>query len=475
MSAEHPPSPAPPPDDAAASDSEPSSAEPAGDSGEPATAKRRTARITPLVHAVRVGAVIVVVALFNTINALKGMSTRTQEYVLGGAVVFVLVVFGVAYWQWTRLAYWFDDDGDLRVTSGVLQRRERRLQLSRLQSVDVVQPLLARVFGMAEVKVEVAGSGDSRITLQYLTIDAAQALRSETLARAAGVRPDAGEAPEEVLVNVPSDVLLKAGLLNTGVWLTLLIELGAIAVVIGTAGLGGLALIVALVLPLFGVFGFFASYFNFTVAASPDGLRTRYGLLGVQAHTVPPGRVASLEFVEPLLWRRFGWVMVRLTVAGADQSDGDSNEGSAGMLLPVGTWPVAIDMVARLLPGVDVSTPVLTGVPERVRRRSPFQWRTLGLGFDDSVVITRRGWLTQRTTVTPHARVQSVRLTQGPWERALALSSVHFDVVPGPVKAVALHRPQEEAAAVLLTELAHMRREAERDASIRWGRRRPKD
>ena len=52
---------------------------------------------------------------------------------------------------------------------------------------------------------------------------------------------------------------------------------------------------------------------------------------------------------------------------------------------------------------------------------------------------------------------------------------MHFDVVPGPVKAVALHRPQEEAAAVLLTELAHMRREAERDASIRWGRRRPKD
>ena len=391
---------------------------------------------------------------------------------LGGAVVFVLVVFGVAYWQWTRLAYWFDDDGDLRVTSGVLQRRERRLQLSRLQSVDVVQPLLARVFGMAEVKVEVAGSGDSRITLQYLTIDAAQALRSETLARAAGVRPDAGEAPEEVLVNVPSDVLLKAGLLNTGVWLTLLIELGAIAVVIGTAGLGGLALIVALVLPLFGVFGFFASYFNFTVAASPDGLRTRYGLLGVQAHRAAgPGGVAGVRRAAAVAPFRLG--------------DGAADGRRRGPI----RWRQQRRLGRHAVTGGHLAGRHRHGGAVAARRRRLHAGADGGAGAGAptlTVPVAHVGPGLRRLGRHHQARLADAAHHGDPARpgavgaphpgtvgRALALSSVHFDVVPGPVKAVALHRPQEEAAAVLLTELAHMRREAERDASIRWGRRRP--
>ena len=49
-----------------------------------------------------------------------------------------------AYLAWTRLQFFYDDDGDLRITSGLLVRNERRVQLSRLQLVDVPQPLLAR-------------------------------------------------------------------------------------------------------------------------------------------------------------------------------------------------------------------------------------------------------------------------------------------------------------------------------------------
>ncbi|MDQ1245639.1 MAG: hypothetical protein QG597_6 [Actinomycetota bacterium] len=442
-----------------------------GPPGGAATAKRRTAPITPVVHAVRIGAVIVVIAVVQFLQTIRGLSTGPLVAAIVGAVVILGVIAGISYLQWRRFEFWFDDDGDLRVSSGVLERRERRLQLSRLQSVDVVQPLLARVFGMAVVKVEVAGGGDSRITLSYLTIDDAHALRAETLARAAGVRPDAGEAPETVLVQVPSDVLLKAGLLNTSVWVTLAVELLVIVIVVTTGGLAGLALLFALLIPLFTVFGFFASYFNFAVADSPDGLRTRFGLLGVQAHTIPPGRVASLEFVEPFLWRRRDWVQVRITVAGAQSSsDDDDNGGSASMLLPVATWPVANEVVARVLPGVDVHAFALTPVPEIARRRSPFQWRNLGLGWDDRVVVTRRGWLTKRTTVTPHARVQSVRLTQGPWERSLGLASVHFDVVPGPIKPVALHRPLADAGQSMTAEIGLMRRAAKSDRSHRWGR-----
>lgn len=109
-------------------------------------------------------------------------------------------LWGTRVSAYRRLAFWFDGDGDLRVQSGVIFQQERRLQLSRLQTVDINRPLVARVFGFAALRVEVAGAGDSRADLQYLTVSEADALRSEILARSAGLSHDVGEAPEAPLL-----------------------------------------------------------------------------------------------------------------------------------------------------------------------------------------------------------------------------------------------------------------------------------
>ena len=54
--------------------------------------------------------------------------------------------------------------------------------------------------------------------------------------------------------------------------------------------------------------------------------------------------------------------------------------------------------------------------------------------------MSRAGWLTRRTAVVPHGKMQSVRVTQGPLQRRLDLATVHLDTPIGPVNAVALHR-----------------------------------
>ena len=427
----------------------------------------RTAPITPIVTTARALPVLVIIVL---VNLPRAKSIGVAGSIIGAAVVAV-VIAGFAWLSWQRLTYWFDDDGDFRVDSGVLQRRERRLQLSRLQSVDVVQPLIARVFGMAQLKVEVAGSSDSRVTLSYLTADRAGELRAEILARSAGVRHDAGEAPESVITTVPTPVLLVSGLLSVGLMSAVVAVLvfGVLALIFA-GPVGAIGLIAAVVVPGLAIFGYFTSNFNFTVADSPDGLRIRHGLLGVEARTVPPGRVAAIDFVEPLLWRSKGWVSVRLTVAGASGDDSGDEVQKSKVLLPVATWDVAREVVARILPGVDPEAVDRVGAPERVRRRSPIQWRQLGLGYDDRVVVSRRGRITRHTTVTPHARVQSVRLTQGPWERALQLASVHFDVVPGQVRAYAPHRPVAEAHDFAYAEVERARLAGRADKSVRWAR-----
>jgi putative membrane protein len=43
---------------------------------------------------------------------------------------------------------------------------------------------------------------------------------------------------------------------------------------------------------------------RFTLAESPQGLRTNRGLFDLQRQTIPPGRVQGLLITEPLIWRR---------------------------------------------------------------------------------------------------------------------------------------------------------------------------
>ena len=251
-----------------------------------------------------------------------------------------------------------------------------------------------------------------------------------------------------------------------------IIAIVVLGVTSGPWSLIGLLAVVGV--PLISSFASFTTYFNFTVADSPDGLRTRCGLLGVQAHTVPPGRVASIEFIEPLLWRKFGWVSVRLNVAGV-QADSEGGTGAANTLLPVATWDVAREVTHRLFPGLDVPSFPFHPVPEQVKWRSPLQRRRLGLGADQVMMGTRRGWLTLRTTFTPHARVQSVRMEQGPWQRRLGLASVHADVVPGPVRVVGRHQDAEVARDFVYAEVARVRQAALTDTSVRWGATRASD
>ena len=364
------------------------------------------------------------------------------------AAVATLIAIG-AYLSWSRLVYYFDDSGDLRVDSGVITRKQRRLALSRLQSVDVSQPLLARIVGMAEVKVEVAGAGDSRVVLQYLTFTQAQSLRDEVLARAAGLRPDSGAAPQNVIVSVPTRDLVVSLLRSSTTLVGVLATAGIIAVAVLTDGaVGLLALLISGGVPIFAAFGQFVRYFGFTVAESPDGLRLRSGLTSTQAQTVPPGRVHAIEYEQPLLWRSKDWVRVQLTIAGASTSEDQQSSGVTGVLLPVAPRAVAEAVVDRVLPGLSEEVLAWTPAPPRVRVRAPIQWRTLAVASNDRVFAARRGRLLRRLTLVPHARTQSVHLTQGPWQRRLDVATVRVDIAPGPVAALALHQDATTARAL---------------------------
>lgn len=424
----------------------------------PATAPQRTHPLTVLVTVMRsipalIGVAVVMVAQSGAGRWIDDIGVSVLLLVLAGLAllaVLAVVIAGFAYLSWTRLTYYFDDSGDLRVDSGVLTKQQRRLALSRLQAVDVNQPLLARVVGMAEVKVEVAGAGDSRVTLQYLTRTDAERFRGEVLARAAGLRPDVGTAPQRVLVTVPPKDLVLSLLLSSTTVIGVLATVGIVAVAVLTEGaVGLLGLLVTGGVPIFAAFGQFVRFFGFTVADSPDGLRLRSGLTSTQAQTVPPGRVHAVEYQQPFLWRSRDWVRVQITIAGIGGGEDNQQGSTTGTLLPVAPREVAEAVVERVLPGLDIAGMEWTPAPARIRWVSWIQWRNLAVAANDRAFAARRGRIVRRVAVVPHVRTQSVHLMQGPLQRYLDVATVQVDIAPGPIMVQGQHQDAMTARAVV--------------------------
>ena len=426
------------------------------------TQPRRTNPISPLIQA---APALPVAALFllGPGAAFAARSGVPQVILaIAGAVIGYAALAAVMWLSWWRRTFWIDDDGDLRMDSGLLHRSARRLQLSRLQSVDIMAPFLARLAGLVEVRVEVAGAGESRILLRYLTRDEADLLRGRILElarRESGAdqmhpgQEDLGRESAQPLAQVPAGRLLAGLLLRSvtaGLLLASILLLVVTAITQGPAGI-----VLALVtggLPILSVVTEFLANYGFRVSRVPEGLRIRRGLLTTQSRTIPPDRVHAVSIVSPLLWRRWDWVRVTVTIAGVEGDDVRPD-----VLIPVAPRAQALELVAEVLPDVDVAGLPFISAPARARWRSPLTWRSLACAITPQVIATRSGRLTLRTSIAPHARVQSVRVTQGPWERRLGLASVHADVAPGPVEVSGRHLAYDQVRPLAQEETDRMR------------------
>lgn len=415
-------------------------------------------RLHPLTPVLRGGRFVLAAGAVVGQQGLRDASLRTL--LIGVAVVVPLgLVVGSVSWWTTRYRL---TGTELQVDSGLLQRRSRRVPLARLQSVDVVRSIAARVLGLAELRLEVAGGGKTEAPLAYLTEDAARDLRVRLLQRApAEGAPVAAEPAEAVLVVVPTGALITSVLLGGPAIITVLLVLAAVPVlVLAPDALPGLlGAVVPLVLGSGGlVVRRVLAEYGFTVAESPDGLRLRHGLLDTRAQTIPYGRVQTVRVSEPLLWRRRGWVRVEVDVAGYAGSRGEERSSTAA-LLPVAPRAFALALVERVLGGP--LPPADRPVPRSARWRAPLSARRLRVGVDGRHLVATSGVLTTTTHVVPLAKAQSLRRTQGPWQRRLGLASLEVDSAGRRLSAVAApHRAADEADALLaeLTDRARLAR-----------------
>ena len=392
-----------------------------------------------------------------------------------GVVVVLAAVTGFVSWYFTRFVI---DDEELRIETGAIFKKSTKIPFERLQSVDIIQPLAARIFGLAELRLD---AGNSTTKLRYLTRSKASRFRDYLLTRAHGqqasirdldrqaaasVFTDLGVS-DQPLVQVSPQRLILSFLLSSE-WLipaTITIIIVAVTAAAGAIAfaLGGLIPLIIGMLTLIWrrVFGMF----NFTLAESPRGLRITRGLTNLTSQSVPINRIQGVKTSQPLLWKLQGWYRVDVDIFGYAQGDGDDNESNASsVLLPVATLDEVELAIGRVLPGFDLDDIELHPSPKRARWVRWFDFWTLRYGWDDRTMITEQGWFTHVRDVVPHAKTQSVRIEQGPLQRSLRLADVHVHTPRGPVNAVAHQLDERTARELALSQLDRARaaRAAER-------------
>lgn len=546
---------------------------------------RRMHPVSPLLEGWKiVSAIIAVVTIRNADNLIEvyryvaargfDLGDDLLVWALLGLLALVAVIVLVLLLGWWAKTYAVDRDG-VYLRSGILNKQLRIARLPRIQSVDVVHPLLGRVLGLGRLTVEVAGSGDSRVVIGYLPTARLEELRERILALASGLapRPDGAEGPDggedtagaegpdgappgpaatgdgrarpagsagplpagpagsagplgfEDAVRAPApararreehplyavDVptllgsLLRSGQVLAGVGLTLLVA-GLLLVLLvltdewarqGSGAAFVLSVIAGPAAIASIAWNRFNKSWNFRAAATPAGIRMRFGLTSDTSSTLPPGRVHAVGLAQGPLWRGRDWWRVRAVVAGRRTGDAGSSSESAqedgiGVLLPVGDrdtalralWLVTPDLgtprpdalLAAALSGLDddgVGRPdAPAGSPERgfirisARGRifSPLGRRREAIALTGTCVVLRTGRWCRRVSVIPYERIQSLRVRQGPLARRLRLAKIHFDMVDNtPVRVELSNLDLADAAAVerVISERALRRRREE--------------
>ena len=118
--------------------------------------------------------------------------------VAGGILLAVtLLVSLIFFFSWWFTRFRVGDD-EIELRRGWLFRTRRQMKYDRIQAVDLQHPLVARLLGLAAVKVEAADGGESALELSYLKKDRAVRVRREILDRASGVLVGPASAPRRV-------------------------------------------------------------------------------------------------------------------------------------------------------------------------------------------------------------------------------------------------------------------------------------
>lgn len=399
-------------------------------------------RLTPLLRFwTLLLALIAIVAVnlnFQTVQSAFSLLSITR--VLYAVAIFIAVcaaVWALSYIWWKATGYRLGDE-EIALRRGVFNKKLRTARYDRIQAVDVVEDLIARVFRVAAVRVETAGGAGSVIEIAYLKRDTANALRAEILRRTGGV-----EAPSDVLVPViPIARSLVGAALRTysvaaaGFMVFFLLTPVSAAVLI--------PVLIGVVPPVWRQID---SSWKFTARVEDTTVHLSYGLADRRQQSIPLHRIHGVRVSQPILWRIFGWWQVDVSVAGYG-TESNSATGTS-RVLPVGSREQALAVLHAVSEVRDLDgAPGFTS-PARAWLVSPVDLAQQSVTLSGAFAICHKGRLARSVSVIDTSHIQELTLRRGPLQQMLRLCTVRFDLVAGPVRMAGQDLDVEEGRRLL--------------------------
>jgi putative membrane protein len=398
--------------------------------------------------------------------------------VIGGAIA---TAVGLVRWQTTR---WRVTDTDVQRREGVLNKRERRVPLARVQSLDAVRGPLQRAAGVATLHVQTGGGGrDGEIVLTAIT--PAEAARLHALVGREPLQDEAAPAaprPPERRLGMRG--LLLAGLTAGQAGAALAVaatvaqlagdlfdpqdgrrDLDALQRLAPDSALGwlGLAAAALAVFWAIAIGGSVVAFAGFTLRREGDRLRIRRGLVSQRESAIPVRRVQAVRVVEGVLRQPFGLAALRVETLGyggepaanqtlfpiiarreipallaeflpehATDLDGIVRPPVRALrryvLEPALAVAVPAAVVALAVPGAG-AWPLLAVLPAALLGAA--QWSAAGWRLSaDGRAVLRRRVVARSTLLFAPARVQRAAVAQSVLQRRAALADVEVSVGP---------------------------------------------
>lgn len=335
----------------------------------------------------------------STVFFLVAILSMMSEAVTVG-LLFVLVPIGLLIGAGYALAeyvmYEYELSADtFDITAGVVSRRHREIPIRRIQTVDVTQRPLQRLLGLAVVRLETAGGGQTEAELDFVSLDEARRLQATIRQRASdrAITEPTEDEPKSrgtrlfeltsrelgilglvslrlrvlpvIVFSIPfaDQFLVRQGVdyLTSPAGRSVLKQFPSagivLAGVLGTIGAVVIAWVISAGLTII-------RYYGFELTRVDDDLQYERGLLRRFSGSIPLDKIQVLTVTENPLMRRWGYAALTVETAGYASQQARSRGSQSAVPLADRTQVLALARTIDPFDEFDFSRP-----PKRARRR----------------------------------------------------------------------------------------------------------
>ena len=269
--------------------------------------------------------------------------TDWQTYIIYAVIVLSIFSMGIAIIAYFRF-YFYISDNELVVEKGVLQRKKTSIPFDRIQTINLEQNIIHKMFSVVKLEIDTAGTSKNEFEFDALKQDMAEDLRNQIMAwkkkqKKSIIAEEASDVNEEYKPILKIDILrlfkigitenhIKSGVLIIVFFFWIWENLSQAGIDVNeyseTYPMRLASSIILILAILFVVVSLTISlirtvllYFDLSFMRSEDGFRVESGLLTRRNLTAKDHKIQMLTVNDNLLKKLLGFKVITLKQASS--------------------------------------------------------------------------------------------------------------------------------------------------------------